>query len=87
MVNIVIPSCGNSEFFKGSYYPKTLYEINGSPMIQQVILNYSCVKEKHFIFLFLFSNNTYISITLFVHSFFLLVIFYYTNLLTKIMCN
>ncbi len=53
MVNIVIPSCGNSEFFKGSYYPKTLYEINGSPMIQQVILNYSCVKEKHFIFLFL----------------------------------
>lgn len=53
MINILIPSCGNSEFFKGSYYPKTLYEVNGLPMIQQVVDNYASVRDKHFIFLFL----------------------------------
>lgn len=53
MINILIPSCGSSEFFKGSYYPKTLYEVNGIPMIQQVVDNYKDVKDKHFIFMFL----------------------------------
>lgn len=50
MVNILIPSGGKSEFFADSYYPKTIYEVNGMPMIQQVINNYNSIKEKKFIF-------------------------------------
>ncbi len=53
MINIMIPCCGTAEFFKGSYYPKTLYEISGKPMFQHVIENYRDIEDKRFIFLFL----------------------------------
>jgi len=53
MINIIIPSCGKSEFFKESYYPKTMIEINGKPMIQYVMENYDSLENKRYIFLFL----------------------------------
>ncbi|MCR5311773.1 MAG: hypothetical protein K6E32_10225, partial [Lachnospiraceae bacterium] len=53
MINILIPSSGNSEFFADSYYPKTLYEIKGKPMIELVTRNFFNVKDNHFIFIFL----------------------------------
>ena len=53
MVNILIPSSGNSEFFADSYYPKTLYEVKGKPMIELVVSNFSEVTDKHFVFVFL----------------------------------
>ena len=56
MINILIPSCGNSEFFSESYYPKTLYEVNGLPMIQLVVNTFSEIKDRHYIFMFLQSE-------------------------------
>ena len=53
MVNILIPSCSNSEFFADSYYPKTLCEVNGKPMIQVVSDTFASVEDKHFIYMFL----------------------------------
>lgn len=53
MIKILIPSCGESEFFKDSYYPKNLYEIDGQPMIQKVIHTFENVDKKKFIFLLL----------------------------------
>ena len=53
MINILIPSCGRSEFFKDSYYPKSMIEVNGKPMLQYVVENYKSIEEKRFIFLFL----------------------------------
>lgn len=53
MIHILIPSCGHSEFFKDSYYPKSMIEVNGKPMIQCVVENYQSIQEKKFIFLFL----------------------------------
>lgn len=53
MVNILIPSCSNSEFFAESYYPKTLYEVNGKPMIQLVTDTFETLEDSHFIYMFL----------------------------------
>lgn len=53
MINILIPSCSNSEFFADSYYPKTLYEVNGQPMIQQVSAAFNSLEDKHFVYMFL----------------------------------
>ncbi len=53
MLNILIPSCGKSEFFSDSYYPKNVIEINGKPMIQHVIENYSDIPDKKFTFIIL----------------------------------
>lgn len=53
MVNILIPSCSNSEFFADSYYPKTLYEVNGQPMIQLVSNTFMSIEDKHFVYMFL----------------------------------
>ena len=53
MIKIVVPSCGNTEFFKESYYPKTLCEVSGEPMLQLVVDNYKSLEEKRFVFLFL----------------------------------
>lgn len=68
MVNILIPSCNKSEFFEDSFYPKTLYEIKGMPMIQLVSSSYNNIKNSHFIFMFLqdecdkFHNDKVVSI-------------------------
>ena len=51
MINILIPSGGKSNFFKDSYYPKNLYEVNGKPMIQRVIEGIN-VNDSGFIFVF-----------------------------------
>jgi len=53
MVNVLIPSCSNSEFFSDSYYPKTLYEVNGKPMIQLVSGSFNEIEDKHFVYMFL----------------------------------
>ena len=53
MVNILIPSCSNSEFFADSYYPKTLYEVNGQPMIQLVSNTFKSLEDRHFVYMFL----------------------------------
>lgn len=53
MVNILIPSCSNSEFFADSYYPKTLYEVNGQPMIQLVSNTFKTLEDRHFVYMFL----------------------------------
>ena len=52
MINILLPSMGNSTFFKDSFFPKPLVEINGKTMLEQVIDNYSTLDEKNFIFVF-----------------------------------
>ncbi len=53
MVNILIPSCSNSEFFADSYYPKTLYEVNNQPMIQLVSNTFKSLEDRHFVYMFL----------------------------------
>ena len=52
MVNILIPSLGNSLFFKDSYFPKPVIEILGKTMLEKVIENYKEIQEKHYIFIF-----------------------------------
>lgn len=47
--NILLPAMGSSQFFEESFYPKPLIEIAGKPMIQRVIENYDCVREKQII--------------------------------------
>lgn len=53
MINILIPSGGKSEFFDNSYYPKTLYEINGKPMLELVSSNFKDLKNKNFVYVLL----------------------------------
>lgn len=43
---------GESPFFKDSYFPKPLYELNGKTMIETVVDNYSQVESKVFTFVF-----------------------------------
>lgn len=52
MTNILIPACGKSKFYEESYYPQNVTEINGKPMIEHVIRNYSTVKDAKFTFCF-----------------------------------
>jgi dTDP-glucose pyrophosphorylase len=49
--NVLVPSAGVSEFFKDSYYPKTLVEVNGKPMIQYIVEEYQNINNVHYIFL------------------------------------
>lgn len=48
-VNILIPSAGASEFFKDSYYPKVLMEVDGRSMIQRVVDEYADIRDVHYI--------------------------------------
>lgn len=48
-VNVLIPSAGVSEFFKNSYYPKVLMDVNGKPMVQRVLEEYAQIKDVHYI--------------------------------------
>lgn len=52
MINILIPSSGNIDFYKDSIYPKLLFEINGRTMLQQIIDEYADVDGKKYIFTF-----------------------------------
>ena len=52
MINVLIPSMGHSLFFQDSYFPKPMMEIMGKTMLEQVVENYSTLKDKHFIFVF-----------------------------------
>ena len=52
MLNILLPSMGTSAFFKESFFPKPLVEINGKTMLETVIENYRTIKQKKYIFIF-----------------------------------
>ena len=53
MINIVIPLAGKSSFFKEDeiIFPKPFMEICGKTMIEMLIENYRCLKERQFIFI------------------------------------
>ncbi len=48
--NVLVPSVGVSEFFKDSYYPKILMEVNGKPMVQHIVEEYQDINNIHYIF-------------------------------------
>lgn len=52
MINILLPFMGTSTFFKDSYFPKSLVEINGKTMLEMVIENYDNLVPKNYIFVF-----------------------------------
>lgn len=52
MINVLIPAMGYSNFFKDSYFPKPLIEINGKTILETVVCNYDSLKDKNFIFIF-----------------------------------
>ncbi len=52
MVNVLIPSMGKSLFFKDSFFPKPVIEVNGKTMLEQVAGNYGELKGRHFVFVF-----------------------------------
>lgn len=52
MINVLIPSMGKSLFFKDSYFPKPVIEVDGKTMLEQVVQNYETLHEKKFIFVF-----------------------------------
>lgn len=52
MINILIPSMGDSIFFKDYFFPKPLTEIKGKTILEMVIDNYNSIKDKNFIFVF-----------------------------------
>ena len=52
MINVLIPACGKSKFYEDSYYPQNVTEINGKPMIEHVIWNYSSLKDAKYTFCF-----------------------------------
>ncbi len=49
-INLLIPAAGESDFFKDSYYPKMLVEVNGKPMVQHIIEEYSSIPNVNYIF-------------------------------------
>ena len=52
MLNVLIPSGGKSVFFKDSYFPKQMIEVDGKTMLEKVIENYSELDDSQFIFIF-----------------------------------
>lgn len=52
MINVLLPAMGASTFYKESYFPKPLYEINGKTMIELVVDNYKSLNPKQYIFVF-----------------------------------
>ena len=52
MINILLPSMGTSLFFKDSYFPKPLTEINGKTMMELVVDNYKSLDPKNYVFVF-----------------------------------
>ncbi len=52
MINVLLPSMGNSTFFKDSFFPKPLYEIDGKTMIELVVEDYTDLEDCVFTFVF-----------------------------------
>ncbi|MDO5381708.1 MAG: glycosyltransferase family 2 protein [Eubacteriales bacterium] len=52
MINVLLPAMGTSTFYKDSYFPKPLYEINGKTMLEMVVDNYAKLEPKQYIFVF-----------------------------------
>lgn len=52
MVNVLIPSMGKSMFFKDSYFPKPMIEIDGQTMLEKVVENFQGLNGCHFVFVF-----------------------------------
>ena len=52
MINVLLPSMGKSNFFKESFFPKSLVEIKGKTMLELVIDNYKLLNPKSYIFVF-----------------------------------
>lgn len=52
MINVLLPAMGKSAFFKDSYFPKILYEINGKTMLEMIVEDYNVLEPKNFIFVF-----------------------------------
>ncbi len=50
MINVLLPSMGNSGFFKDAYFPKLLTEFTGKTMLELVIDNYRDLRDKKYIF-------------------------------------
>lgn len=52
MINVLLPAMGTSTFYKDSYFPKPLYEINGKTMLELVVENFKELAPKQYIFVF-----------------------------------
>ena len=52
MINILLPSMGSSEFFKDSFFPKLLTEINGKTMLELVVDEYRMLAGGNYVFVF-----------------------------------
>lgn len=52
MLNVLIPSGGKSLFFKDSYFPKQMIEVEGKTMLERVVDNYRELNNCQFIFIF-----------------------------------
>ena len=52
MINVLLPAMGKSTFYKDSFFPKPLYEINGKTMLELIIDDYKSLDPKQYIFVF-----------------------------------
>lgn len=52
MINVLLPAMGTSTFYKDSYFPKPLYEINGKTMLELVVEDFAQLDPKQYIFVF-----------------------------------
>lgn len=52
MITILLPAMGTSSFFKDSFFPKPLYEINGKTMLEMVVEDYDSIEFKKYVFVF-----------------------------------
>lgn len=52
MLNVLLPAMGASTFYKDSFFPKPLYEINGKTMLEMVVDDYKSLNPKQYIFVF-----------------------------------
>jgi phosphatase/phosphohexomutase len=52
MFNILLPAMGTSSFFSDSFFPKSMYEINGKTMLELVMENYADLNPQNYIFVF-----------------------------------
>ena len=50
MITILLPAMGTSSFFKDSFFPKPLYEINGKTMLEMVVEDYDSIEFKKYFF-------------------------------------
>jgi len=52
MINVLVPCMGKSVFYKDSFFPKMLYEVNGETLLEAVVHNYSSLNNHKMIFVF-----------------------------------